>query len=185
MAEEVVLRDGTPAVAWPLLATDRAALRDGFASLSPDSRYRRFLSGVPRLSESALRVLVDAVDRPDPDDPTPGPVDHVAFVLVALPPDGEEEAVGVARLVRYPERPDTADVAVTVLDAWQGRGAATALLRVLLGHRPPGTTRLVTQVATGNAASVAMLARLGRLTSRPAGSGVAEVTVELPPDPAG
>jgi RimJ/RimL family protein N-acetyltransferase len=50
---------------------------------------------------------------------------------------------------------------VTVLDEWQGRGAATALLAALTERCPPGVTDLATQVAVGNAASMAMLRRLG------------------------
>ena len=35
---EFVLRDGTPAMIWPLLPTDAETLRDVFRRLSPGSR---------------------------------------------------------------------------------------------------------------------------------------------------
>jgi hypothetical protein len=59
---EIVLRDGTKAWIWPLPPGDGAVLRGGFAALSDRSRYRRFLSSVPELTEPMLRRLVDEVD---------------------------------------------------------------------------------------------------------------------------
>jgi len=53
-----------------------------------------------------LDRLVDDVDG----------VDHVALELFGLPEDGGEVPAGIARIVRYRDRLDTADVAVTVTD---------------------------------------------------------------------
>ncbi|MGY1731701.1 GNAT family N-acetyltransferase [Geodermatophilus sp. SYSU D01045] len=169
---EAVLADGTPALVWPLLDTDAEALRAGYAELSPESRRARFLTDLPELSDSLLELLVDGVDG----------VDHVAVVLTAFPAEGGARPVGVARLVRWPGEPGTADVAVTVLDAWQGRGVGRALLDAVLARRPRDVVRLRTTVAAYNRASLGMLRRAGRLTARHEGGG--ELTVEvtdLPP----
>jgi GNAT superfamily N-acetyltransferase len=171
---EVALADGTPAMIWPLLDTDGEALRQGYAELSPASRRFRFLTDLPELSDGLLRMLVDAVDG----------VDHVAVVLTAFPDSGQARQVGVARLVRYPDEPEVADVAVTVTDAWQGRGVGRALMDALLARRPRGVVRLRTAVAAENRASLRMLGRVGRMTTRHEGGG--ELTVEvtdLPPVP--
>jgi RimJ/RimL family protein N-acetyltransferase len=170
---EVLLRDGTPALIWPLLPTDRAALRDGFAELSDRSRYRRFLSAVPELTDSLLAHLVEDVDG----------VNHVALVCVALPEGGAERPVGVGRLIRYADDRTAADIAVTVLDEWQGRGVATALTSALLARRPPGVTQLRTVTAADNVASLAMLAAAGPLTTR-IEHGAVEVRVHLATAPA-
>lgn len=169
---EVVLADGTPAMIWPLLDTDGEALRLAYAELSPESRRLRFLTELPELSDSMLRLLVDGVDG----------VDHVAVLLTVFPDGGGARQVGVARLVRYPDDPEAADVAVTVADAWQGRGVGRALMDALLARRPRGVVRLRTVVAAENRASLRMLGRVGRLTARHEGGG--ELTVEvtdLPP----
>jgi RimJ/RimL family protein N-acetyltransferase len=166
---ERTLRDGTPALIWPLLPTDGRGLRLGFSRLSPDSRWHRFLGGVPDLDDTMLRRLVDGVDG----------VRHIALVLVAFPRGGEERPVGVGRLVQYADDPSRADIAVTVADDWQGRGVGTALAEALMQRRPPAVRRLSTVVAADNAASLAMLARLGRMSSEPA-SGLRQVTVDLP-----
>lgn len=174
VAEEVTLRDGTPAMIWALAPDDARGLRENYRRLSAQSQFNRFLTASHELPDSLLHLLVDEVDG----------VEHIARVLVAFPADASERPVGVGRLVRIPERPTAADVAVTVLDDWQGRGVATVLLSELVAHRPPGVTELLTQVGVDNAASFAMLARLGPLQVASGGPGVREVHVQLPPSPA-
>ena len=48
---EFVLRDGTPAMIWPLLPTDAETLRDVFRRLSPGSRRHRFLQVLDQLDD--------------------------------------------------------------------------------------------------------------------------------------
>ncbi len=97
-----------------------------------------------------------------------------------LPPGGGEGPAGVAHLLQYSDDPATADIAVTVVDDWQGRGAGAALLSALMRQRPAAVTRLRTLVAADNRASLALLAGAGRVSSGPAEGGVLDVTVELP-----
>jgi GNAT superfamily N-acetyltransferase len=169
--DEVRLRDGTRAWIVPLLKTDRAALAREFETLSPESRRRRFLAPVMHLSESMLEQLVDDVDG----------IDHVALVLMAENPTDPLAAipVGIARVVRYTEHPAAADLAVTVKDAWQGRGVASALLAALIPQRPAGVTHILTEVVTDNPASVAMLKALGEVHTRDSGNGIMEVEIDL------
>ncbi len=169
MVKELTLRDGTAAMIWALSPDDAPALQEAYGQLTPESRYRRFLSAPPTLSDRVLHVLVDHVDG----------VHHVALVLSTFTDDGSDRAVGVGRIVRYPDCPTVADVAVTVSDEWHGRGVATALLAELVEQRPPGVTELLTEVASENRASLAMLARLGRMRTTPGGPGVLEVRVHL------
>ena len=111
---EVTLPDGTAALIWPLLDTDRDLLRQGFAELSTQSRQQCFLTALPELSDAMVVRLVDNVDG----------VDHVALLLTVLPDGAPAAPVGVARLVRYPGEPGAADVAVTVVEP--GRAAVSA-----------------------------------------------------------
>jgi RimJ/RimL family protein N-acetyltransferase len=120
------LRDGTGLSVRPLRPTDRHLIAAGFDSLSDESRYRRFMAPTPRLTERQLDyfTLLDQVD-------------HFAWgVLGPLP---EERPVATARYVRLDQAPDTAELAVTVVDEFQGRGvgsflvAATALAAVRNG----------------------------------------------------
>ncbi len=169
MIEEVRLRDGTDAIVVPLMRTDRATLAAEFETLSPESQRRRFLAPVHHLSDEMLAHLVDDVDG----------VDHVALVLCVETAPATYDPVALARIVRYADVPDAADLAVTVKDAWQGRGVATVLLEVLMRHRPPGVQRIVTEVFKDNPASLGMLRRLGPVTEQDNGFGVYGVVVEL------
>lgn len=173
MATELRLPDGTHALTWSVLPEDREAIREGYERLSEASRYHRFLAAVPHLTEQLLDHLVDEVDG----------IDHVALVLFLLDENNEGVPAGIARCIRYPGRPEVADVAVTVADEWQGRGVATALLAQLMRERPRGVTRLETTVAADNEASLAMLRRLGALTVTDVGGGRLDVRVDLPDEP--
>jgi RimJ/RimL family protein N-acetyltransferase len=171
MIEQVRLADGTDAYVVPLERTDREALAAEFESLAPETRRRRFLAPVAHLSEAMLHQLVDDVDG----------IDHVALVLCAETSPDVYDPVALARMVRYADAPDAADLAVTVKDDWQGRGVATALLEVLVRRRPAGVTRIVTEVYRDNPASLRMLHRLGPTTEEDLGGGVCGVVVELEP----
>ena len=155
---------------WVLLPEDRRGLARGYSLLSPQSQYDRFLSGAPELTEKMLTRLVDGVDG----------VHHVALVLVSLDRDCDVPAIAVGRIIRYPDDPTTADVAVTVAEQFRGRGAASSLLEELVVRRPEGVQRIVTQVAARNAASLAMLERLGPTVVVPGDDDIVEVIVELP-----
>jgi ribosomal protein S18 acetylase RimI-like enzyme len=83
-------------------------------------------------------------------------------------------------MIRYADDWEAADVAVTVIDEWQHKGVASALLAELLRRRPVGVTRLVTTVTADNLASLAMLRRLGPTVAEPAGPNRLDVVVQLP-----
>ncbi len=174
VATELRLRDGTRALTWTLLPEDRQALAEGYERLDAESKYHRFLHAMPHLGDALLDLLVDEVDG----------VDHVALVLFVLDEEGSGEPVGVARMVRDGEDPETADVAVTVLPQYRGRGVASTLLDELVLERPRGVSRILTHVTADNAASVRLLHRLGPTEVRPVGEGKMRVEVELPEVPA-
>lgn len=171
MATELLLRDGTLAITWSLLPGDRDELARIYATLDPESQYHRFLSAVPRLTESMLERLVDDVDG----------VDHVALVMFVFEEDYVASPAALGRMIRYPEDPTTADIAVTVLERFRGRGIASALVKELSLQRPAGVERVVTEVLADNEASLRMLRHLGPCTVTHAGGNVLEVEVVLPP----
>jgi ribosomal protein S18 acetylase RimI-like enzyme len=167
------LHDGTDAVIWPLLASDRETVREQYEHLSPESRHHRFLTAMPHLTEPMLDQLVDDVDG----------VNHVAFVLIALPESGPEVPAGIGRVIRYPDRPSCADVAITVRDEWQGRGVASALVVALSQARPKGIRQIVTTVAADNNKALALLRRIGTMRTSETTPGLLDVIVDLPAVP--
>ena len=70
--------------------------------------------------------------------------------------------VGIARYVRDREDPYAAEIAVTVIDGWQGRGLGTELLAQLSERAcQEGIRRFTAAVAADNAAMTGLLRNLG------------------------
>ena len=102
-------------------------------------------------------------------------------ILMALSQDGEP--VGVARYIRLREDPATAEVAVTVVDPWQGRGAGSALLALLATRaREEGITTFRATCLAENRAMLDLLRALGPTSQETATRGVVEIAVDLPAD---
>ena len=143
----VVLRDGSAVAIRQVRSTDAPLLADGFARLSPESRRLRFLRRKDELSAAELRYFTD-VDHHDHE--ALGALDHAAG-----------RGVGVARYVRDAGDPHAAEIALTVVDDWQGRGLGTELLAQLSGRaRAAGIRRFTALVSADNAAMTALLRRL-------------------------
>lgn|SRR4051794_32680617 len=149
----------------PIRPDDRDALLGAFERLSALSRYRRFLTPKPRLTDADLRFLTQ-----------PDPALHRAMVAV----DGRDgEIVGVARFVRWAREPGAADVAVVVTDGWHRRGVARRLMSELIAvARRDGIARLTGTTLTDNLPARGLLRALGFVVSAFAGPTL-DVTLEL------
>ena len=107
-------------------------------------------------------------------------VNHRAWGAVVTEPSGPVPA-GVVRWVRIPNDPAVADMAVTVIDDYQGRGLGRLLQDVaVLDAFACGVERFEGVVLGENVASRRMLAR-GGARLRPDGGGVLAFTLELGP----
>ncbi len=163
----MTLRDGSQVEVRPIEAEDKDLIRRGFDRLSPESRYRRFLTPLPELDDSALNYLTE-IDHHD----------HEALIaLDAVTGAG----VGVARFVRLPGDRDSAEVAVTVVDDWQGRGLGTALLGALADRaREEGVRRFTALVLAENTDMLGLLGELGSTRVLDREQGTVELAVDLP-----
>ena len=163
----VELRDGSHVRVRPGRRSDGALLLRGFQRLSPESRYRRFLTSMPRLPEATVRRLVDLDHH-----------DHEA--MIALDEQGTE-ALGVSRYVRDPARPDAAEVAVTVVDDWQGRGLGTLLLEVISARaREEGVRTFTALMLAGNQDMMDLFRHLGPVRVVDHAAGTVEIEVPIP-----
>ena len=158
-AHELIIR--------PITAGDKAALAEGFDRLSPDSRYRRFLSPHPRLSQAELRYFTE-IDHHD----------HEALVALER---STGLGVGVARYVRSVSDPATAEFAVAVVDYWQHRGVGTLLAEALARRaREEGITRLTGLVLAGNQPMLNLAHELGDVRVLNHDEGLVELVITLP-----
>ncbi len=169
-----LLPDGREVEIRPIRADDGERLRASHARLSPQSRYRRFLGAKPALSEADTRYLVE-IDGSD----------HFALVATAAGAEGLDEPggaiVAVARFVRLPDDPETAEFAIVVGDSYQRQGLATELLRRLAeAALARGVHRFRATMLTDNVAIYRLLTRLaaGEIEEQRLGP-VTEVAVQL------
>lgn len=163
----MTLRDGARIAIRPLEPDDRTALAEGFARLSPESRYRRFFGPMAQLRERDLDYLT-RVDHHD----------HEALVATdAATGDG----VGVARYVRI--GPDVAEPAIVVADDWQGRGVGRHLLEALAERaQAEGVHRFEAPVLATNDEAIRLLEHLGDTNRRHEGREV-QLSIALPAGP--
>ena len=167
---EVILRDGSRVILRPAVAADRERLVAGFERLSPESRYRRFFAPMKHLSAAMLDYLMSMDYR-----------DHFAWAALSAEPgpDGCPVGAGVSRYFRL-EDPQAAEMAVTVVDDWQGRGLGRILLEALvLEALENGITRLEGDVLVENRSMQELLRREGATFHR-GEPGALRFSIDLP-----
>jgi RimJ/RimL family protein N-acetyltransferase len=159
---------GTRVVIRPIEPDDKERLVDGLRQLSQESIRRRFLAAKPRFTTAELRYLTE-VDG----------TNHVA--LVAVLEDDPDRLVAVARCVRLPDRPGTAEMAIVVGDPWQGQGLGRELAQRLADAAlAVGIRRFAaTMLGDNEAARRLMRTFARRLEEGRVSGGLREVTVEL------
>jgi RimJ/RimL family protein N-acetyltransferase len=164
----VPLRDGRSAIVRPIAPEDRDALQFAVQSMSPDSRYTRFMSPKRQLSEQTLQ----AATRPKP---------AQECALVAVSADELDGPIIAGARYASAVGSDTCEFAVTIVDAWQGLGLARQLMEILIDvARQHGFRTMEGFVLTENRSMRGLAKRLGfRDRPSPGEPGVRLVTLSL------
>ena len=145
---KAVLRDGTAVRVRAIRPDDKERLHAAFARLSPRSVYQRFLHPVNELTADDLRRFTE-IDFDD----------HVAIAL-AVGAGSDERLIAVGRYVRVATGAELAEVAFTVVDDYQGRGAAPLLLRELIAiARRRGVRKFLAHVLSENGSMLEVFRR--------------------------
>jgi RimJ/RimL family protein N-acetyltransferase len=165
---EIEARDGSRILIRPVLPEDADRLRAGFAELSDESKYRRFMAPMAELPAEQVRYLTE-IDYHD----------HMAWVALDPTRPGQP-GLGVARYVRVADEPEVAEAAVTVVDSHHGRGIGTILLALLaLSARENGVTTFRAFVLEDNLQVLEILRELGGVVEEHEGS-VLRVDLPIP-----
>jgi len=161
---DVLLKDGSTAHVRPIRSEDKDLLVDFYSRVSDTSKYYRFFSPMPTLSERDVARFTE-VDH----------VERVAFVILLR---GQMIAVGRYDVVK----PGEAEVAFLVQDDHQGRGIAQLLLEHLAqAARERGIERFVAEVLPDNQAMIQTFRDAGYRVVSQYDDGV--LSLEFPIDP--
>jgi len=160
---DVILRDGSTLRLRAPAHNDAGALVTFFERLSNDSRYLRF-HGVRRVDVTLVEHVLD-----------PNWTDRGALIGTLTDAQGDERVVALAEYARLRD-PASAEVAFTVADDLQGRGAATRLLEQLAARAAEvGIEGFVAEVLPENSAMLAVFRDAGFEESRKLSGGEVEV----------
>jgi acetyltransferase len=131
----------------PIEREDRDRFRRLVTRLTPQSRYRRYLSPKPELTEREVAYLVD--------------IDHVHHEALAAVDESDGSFVAAARYVQLPDQPHIAEVAIEVADDAQRQGIGTQLaIQTLQRARANGFTHVTATTLHENAPARALLRAL-------------------------
>jgi GNAT superfamily N-acetyltransferase len=120
--EDITLPDGGTMRLRLVRVDDRDGIMEAFQRLSAETRVQRWFYPKMTLTEAELDALVAPADD-----------SHGAISAIELAADGSEKSgIGMARFVRSAERPENAEIAITIVDDWQGLGIGRILLHRLL-----------------------------------------------------
>jgi RimJ/RimL family protein N-acetyltransferase len=153
------LADGSRVTIRPIRPDDEPRLIALFSRLSPRTVYERFFRTYRELPAEWYRSFANVDYR----------------TRLALVAEHAAEVVGVARY-EPGETPGTAEIAMVVEDAWQGRGLGTVMLGDLMrAAETAGITRFSAEVLAENHRMLRLLRKLTRFTSFQVSHGVATV----------
>jgi GNAT superfamily N-acetyltransferase len=170
--ENVRLRDGSVVLIRPVRPDDKPLFVAGFERLSEQSRYLRFMGHKKALSLRDLEFFTE--------------LDHDDHEAIGAIDPYTGEGLAVARYMRFPEDPRTAEAAVVVIDAWQGRGLGSLLLERLVEiARRHGIERFAATLFTDNRAMLGLFQRIGDVEVLDTEGAAMEIDVALSTDDKG
>ena len=143
------LFDGSEVLIRPIRADDKTMEQDFVQHLSPDSRYRRFMSTLKELPPGKLKYLTE-IDYQK----------HLALVAI-VEHDGDQIEIGVARYVADPSGTNC-EFAIAIDDEWQGSGVAGILMLTLIdAARARGMQRMEAFILASNDKMIKFAKQLG------------------------
>ncbi len=161
------LRDGRPVTIRALHPDDRDEMLAAIGRTSKQSLQRRFFVPKKGFSERELAFFLD-IDFET----------HVALVA-QLDEDGQPAIIGGGRYIVG--QPGHAEIAFVVVDAYQGQGVGTILMRHLaVLARDAGLKELIAEVLPENSAMLKLFRKFGFKSVSKGSPQVIHLALQLP-----
>lgn len=150
-----------------LTIQDKNIVLRGFQKLSNLSKRYRFHRPKRTLTELDLQYLLN-IDN----------FHHLAIGVLEKTKK-KTNGVGLIRYIREKNKPDEAEVAITVVDEYQNRGFGTLLYKELLTHaKQNGINTLIHYVQSDNCYMLKLLEKFGAIAKYPI-NGTIKVIVKI------
>lgn len=168
------LKDGTEVFIRLICPEDKGEIEKGFMRLSFHSRRNRFVVPMKELLPSQLKYLTE-IDN----------TNHLAYGVMDISLE-ESPGIGVARYIRNPEEPESAEIAVTVIDDYQRLGLGSILIKALLdAAHCNGILKLYGFIIQDNVSMIKLMRKYGASIIRDSGyllkaTLVVEETLSVP-----
>lgn len=147
LEREIVLLEGIRLAVRPLRPEDAGREQRFVAGLSEQSRYQRFMDYLHELPPKMLARFTQ--------------IDYDREMALAACDPGTGEFVAVARYLPNPDG-SSAEFALTVADAWQGKGIGRAMMPLLVaGAREAGYRALYGHILGANRDMLDLAAHMG------------------------
>jgi len=160
------LRDGRPVTIRALRPDDRSDMLAAIGRTSMQSLQRRFFAPKKGFSEGEMTFFLDIDFK-----------SHVALVA-QLAENGRSTIVGGGRYINV--EPGRAEMAFVVVDAYQGQGIGTILMRHLaILARQAGLKELTAEVLPENSAMLKLFRKFGFKTAAKGSLQVIHLALQL------
>lgn len=108
----------------PFLPADEKRVAEFLGSLSASTLLKRYFVGYNALSETAIDLEISRLNRVRQD--------NGSVLVVTIFAEGKEEIVGMGEMIPLEDLYQTAELAVTVRDDYQGEGLGSSLMSQLV-----------------------------------------------------
>lgn len=169
-SQQIVLRNGTPALIRAIRPDDTARIDAAFHKLNPQSVYTRFFSHKRELTPQELQRI--------------GATDFVHSVVlsVSIGSGADEIFIGGAsyHVLAAEGGARAAEVAFTIEEDYQGQGLASRLFAALADiARGQGIARFEADVLAGNSPMLAVFERTGLPMKKKSDHGIVHLVLDL------
>lgn len=121
MEKIITVKDNHHFIIRPIKSDDQKELQNALLKLSSQSKSQRFFAMKNSFSEDELKFLTNVDDY-----------QHIAYVAIHVDAETEDlEGAGVIRAIRDQKFSDRAEIAMTIIDKYQGLGLGGRLLELL------------------------------------------------------